>query len=241
MRRKSFWLSVALVVLIAGTVLTTLVLLTQHEPAFYTRSAVPPGPQRKDISGRFQGRSLALLTSIRAGGSRDGNWGGTFSEEELNSYFEEHFLAWGLADELLPEGVSEPRVAFEQDRLRFGFRYGMPPLSTIVSIDFRVWLAQAEPNVVVLELKGVHAGSLPITAQSLLENISEALRRHNVQVAWYRHQGNPTAAVKFQTDQPRPAFQLLRLDLKPGMLTVVGHSNEPLQDFTPTALAPTGN
>src|SRR5205823_2782932 len=125
-------------------------------------------------------------------------------------------LTWRQADSLLPDGVSQPRVAFEQDRLRIGFRYGTSLWSTIVSIDFRVWLAKGEPNAVVLQLKGVHAGSLPISAQSLLENISEALRRYNVQVMWYRHQGYPTAVVKFQTDQPRPTCQLLQLDLKPG-------------------------
>jgi hypothetical protein len=86
-------------------------------------------------------------------------------------------------------------------------------------------LAKGEPNVVVLELLGMHAGALPISAHSLLVDISETLRQQNVQVTWYRHEGNPTAALKFQTDQIRAAAQLQRLDLTPGKLTIRGHAN----------------
>ena len=233
MYRRSLCLSLALVVLIVSTVLTTLVLLTQHVPAFYVRSAVPPAPQRINVSANFLVRAKIFLDSIKSEGNRDSgngwNWGEHFSEEEVNSFFEENFLTWNVADKLLPPGVSEPRVAFEKDRIRLGFRYGSPPWSTIIAIDFRVWLAQGEPNVVVLELSGVHAGSLPISAQSLLENISETLQRHNdilnIQVSWYRHKGNPTAALKFMSDQAQSPWQLLRLDLNPGMMTVAGHSN----------------
>jgi hypothetical protein len=240
MRRKSLWLSLGLLTLIAGVVLTTLVMLSQHEPSFYARCAVPPGPQRTELSKEFFAVSCQLVSSIKNGGHREtGDWGARFTDTQLNSYLEEHFLTDGMADKLLPEDVHEPRIAIEKDRLRLAFRYGRRPWSTIISIDFRVWLAKGEPNVVVLELQGLHAGALPISAQSLLEEISEGLRRHNIQVSWYRHQGNPTAALTFQTDQPRPTAQLRQLDLQPGMVTLVGHSSEPLP--RPTGLAPRGD
>jgi hypothetical protein len=227
MRRKSLFLSLALAVMMASTVLTALVLLTRHIPAFYIRSAVPPGEQRKELSADFCTKLKTLLDSIMDASPTPtpSVWRGQFREEEINSFFEENFLTWGLAD-ILPDRISEPRISFEQDRIRLGFRYGSPPWSTMVSMDFRVWLAQNEPNVVVLELMGVHAGSLPISAQSLLEGLSEALRRKSIQVSWYRYHGNPTAALKFQNDQARATCQLIQLDLKPGMLTIVGQSNE---------------
>src|SRR5579862_1149229 len=224
MRRKSFWLSVGLVVMMASAVVVALVLLTQHVPAFYIRSAVAPGPQRKKVSGEFSIRSNNFIETIK--NPTASQWGELFSEEEINSFFEEDFLTFRLAEKLLPEGVSEPRIAFEQDRIRLGFRYESALWHTTISMDFRVWLARGEPNVVVIQLKGVHAGSLPISAQSLLEDISEALRRHGIQVSWYRHEGNPTATLKFQSEQVRPTCQLLQLDFKPGTLTIVGHSND---------------
>src|SRR5207247_5107671 len=131
-------------------------------------------------------------------------WHGTFSEAQINSYFEEHFISSGFASRLLPDSVAAPRVVLEDDKIRLAFRYGTPPWSTIISIDFRVWLAPKERNVVVLELQSLHAGSLPVSAQSLLEQLSEALRKRNIEVTWYRHNGNPTAVLRFQTAAPRP-------------------------------------
>jgi hypothetical protein len=223
MRRKSLYLSLALAVMMVATVVTALGLLTRHVPAFYIRSAVPSGQQRRNFSLDFVTKSLSFLNSINNPSPTTSEWIVHFNEEQINSFFEEDFWSSGLA---LPQGISEPRVSFEQDRIRLGFRFGSPPWSTLVTLDFRVWLAQSEPNVVVLELKSVHAGALPISAQSLLEDLSETLRRHNIQVSWYRHQGYPTAALKFQNDQPRPTCQLLQVELKPGILTVWGQSSE---------------
>ena len=136
---------------------------------------------------------------------------------------------------LLPDGVSWPRVRFEPDRIRLAFHYGRGLWATVVSIDLRVWQPVNEPNVVALELEGFHAGALPISAQSLLDQISEMLRQHNVQVTWYRHNGHPTAATKFQSDQPRPTAQLQQVELKPGMLVITGHSGDSLP-FAPPPL-----
>jgi hypothetical protein len=112
--------------------------------------------------------------------------------------------------------------------------------STIVSIDLGVWLAAKEPNVVVLELKGLRAGSLPISAQSLLERISEAARSQALEVTWYRHNGNPVAVLRFQPYQNRPTFQLQRLELGQGTLLITGRSLDPisLPVSIPTARLP---
>ena len=237
MRRKSLWLAVAMLLLVGGGVLAALAALTQHEPAFYARCASPPGEQRRELSKDFSLRKFAAFTtSIYNGGNRQtGVWRGSFTEADLNSFFAEEFLSTGLADKLLPEGISDLRVCLEQDRMRLGFRYGSPPWSTVVSITFRVWLAKGESNVVVLELQSLHAGALPISAQSLLDQMSEVLRQHNIQMTWYRHNGHPTAAIKFQSDQPRPSAQLQQVELKPGMLVITGRSNDLLPTPPPPA------
>src|SRR5262249_38998119 len=151
-------------------------------------------------------------------------WQASFTEAQINSYFEEDFLTSRVAEKLLPEEVAAPRVAIEQDKIRLAFRYGTPPWSTIISIDFRVWLAPKERNVIVLELQSLHAGSLPISAQSLLEQLSEVVRKRNIDVMWYRHNGNPAAVLRFQSDQPRPTVQLRQLELRNGLLRLVGRS-----------------
>ncbi len=127
--------------------------------------------------------------------------------------------------------LSEPRVAIEPDKLRVGFRYGMGSWSTVVSIDLRVWLVAKEPNVVALEFEGMHAGALPISSQSLLENASQTARRHDIDPTWYRHNGHPVLLLRFQAGRSRPTFQLQQFELHAGVLSIAGHS----LDTTPQA------
>jgi hypothetical protein len=224
MRRKSILLAISLLALAGCGVLAVLALMARHEPEFYRRVAVPPGAVRKNQSRAFKTEFTQLISNIA---SHDVVWTSTFTEAQLNSFFAEDFIDSGCAEKLLPEDVREPRVVLEQDKIRLAFRYGTPPWSTIISIEFRVWLAPRQYNVVVLELQSLHAGSLPISAQSLLEQLSDTMRRHNIDVTWYRHKGNPAAVLRFGGDQARPSVQMRRLEVHNGTLTIVGGSVEP--------------
>ena len=67
----------------------------------------------------------------------------------------------------------------------------------------RIWLAKEESNVAALEIQGMHLGALPVSAQSILERLSEAADSNNVKLSWYRYNGNPVAILRFQSDQRR--------------------------------------
>jgi hypothetical protein len=156
-------------------------------------------------------------------------WQGRFRQDAINSFFDEQFVpdGWAKDKKVLPDGASEPRIAIDPDRIRLAFRYDTGLFSTVISIDMRVWLALKEANAVVLELEGLHAGALPIAAQSLLEQISEALRQNNIEVTWYRHEGNPVAVLRFQADQDHPTYRLEHLVLHPQGIEIRGRSSEP--------------
>jgi hypothetical protein len=151
-----------------------------------------------------------------------------FTDKQINSFFDADFGRLCRADKILPEGISAPRVAIEPDKIRLAFRYGTGPWSTVVSIDLRVWLAAKEVNVVALELQALHAGSLPVSAQSLLERIYETARQQNIDVSYYRHNGNPVALLRFQADQRTPTVQLQRLELQQGLIRISGRSIDPV-------------
>ena len=227
MHRRSITLTIAIVVFLTGGTGTTLALLLRHEPAFYTRAALPEGAPRSKCSGVFVGELARLFAGI----SDKRQWDARFTEEQINSYCQEDFLKEHPDDRPLPERVSEPRVALEPDRFRVGFRYGTGLWSTVVSIDLRVWLVAKEPNMVAFEFQGMHAGALPISSQSLLESASETARRHDIDSTWYRHNGHPVLLLRFQAGRSRPTFQLRQLDLHPGMLYIGGRS----LDTTPQA------
>ncbi len=222
MSRKSFQFGIGILLLL-GSIGTVFALLLSHEPAIYTRTTPPAGEERRRLSGACQSELLGLYTKIHD--KFPPTWNAQFTETSINSYLEEDFVRSRLAEKILPEGISAPRIAIEPDKIRLAFRYRVGPWSTIISIDMRVWLAtKREPNVIGLELQGLHAGSVPIAAQSLLEQISETAHQNGLEVMLYRYNGNPVALLRFQADQPNPTIQFTDLRLNPGCISISGRS-----------------
>lgn len=220
MSRKSVCWTTGIGLLMVGGALVILGILLRHEPAFYRRSAMAPGMARKKHSDDFLKQASALVSDM----SDVREWSAQFTCEQINSFVEEDFRKPGVEDDILPADINDPRIDIEADRLRIGFRYGKGLWSTIVTIDLRVWVAKNEPNVVGLEVQGIYAGALPINAQSLLEHVSEAARRKNIEVNWYRYEGNAVAILRFQNRRSRATVQLQQLELHPGKLMIQGRS-----------------
>lgn len=223
MSRRSFLVALGLVLFGSVSVGATVYSLLHYEPGHYRRAAVPPGEHRVKLSNEFFKEFCSFVNSIST--DPDG-WFGEFSDERINSYLDEQFMRCGLGDKILPEGVSEPRVIFDDERLQFAFRYRSRLVNTVVSISARVWLPKADTNVVAVQLHGVRAGALPFTAQWLLERISESARQNGIEVNWYRHEGHPVALLRFQADQARPTLQLTAIQIEHGKITIHGRSAE---------------
>ncbi len=218
MYRRSFPRTIGILGVLFGGVVIVLVCLARHEPERYTRSGVPAGPERQRLSEDFYSAFTGMINDSNGNDS----WNAHFTEEQVNGFFEEGFVQSGLNRQMLPDRISAPRVGFDDDKVRIAFRYGCGFWSTIVSIDFRVWVTKT-PNVVCLELVGSHAGALPINAQSLLKRISdELMRQGSIQVSWYRHDGRPVVLLSFQADQPRTTLQLTEIKVAANSITIHG-------------------
>jgi hypothetical protein len=230
MRRKSLALTIAILVMLAAVTGTTLILLLRHEPAFYLQAAISPGPRRSKCSGEFIGELARLFAGI----SDKRQWDGRFTADQINSYCQEDLLKEHSEDQAPPHGISEPRVALDPDRIRLALRYGTGLWSTVISIDLHVWLVARETNVIALEFEQIRAGALPISSQSLLEQASDAARRHDIDATWYRRHGHPVLLLRFQAGRSRPTFQIQKLDLHAGMLCISGVSLDttPQADFS---------
>jgi hypothetical protein len=233
MRRRSLILALLVVVVLMVGVGTALALLIHHEPTYYRRAAIPRGHQRYTWSRGFQEEFTQLCNALQRD---DIPWSAQFAAEQINGFLQEEFLESGIDEKMLPDKVSDPRVAIDADRFRLGFRYGYGGWSAIITIDMRLWVAQGEPNTVGLELLGLHAGALRINAQSLLEHVSEAARRSGVDVSWYRHDGHPVALLRFGPDQPRTTVHLRHVELQPGRLVIQGGCTSAV-GTTPSATA----
>ena len=223
MSRRSFLVAVGIVLLLGCTVAGSLYALLSYEPGHYRRAAVPPGEERCQLGQECFKELMEFIDAVK--NDHDG-WYCRLGDRQINSYLEEKFVHSGLSEKFLADRVSEPRVVFTPELVRLAFRYRSRLVSTVVSIDLRVWLPKGEGNVVAIQLESLRAGALPFKAQWLLEQISETARQNGVEVDWYRHAGHPVALVRFQADQPRPTLQLKKIQLEAGQLTVTGRTGE---------------
>lgn len=230
-RRQLYSLLGATALLLAGVAII-LGILVKHEPAFYRRAAMLPGPDRQRLGQEFLVTTTAFLNLVTNGQA----WLLCANQEQLNAHLQEE----GCGQTSLftyPEGVTEPRVEFGNDHIRIGFRYGSGLRSAIVSVDMKTWLVAKEPNVIALELCDLSVGGLSLGSHALMEYVSEAAREWNADVTWYRSGHHPIALIRLQANQSRPTLQLKRLEVTPGQLLIHG---KPTGDLAPAGEPATG-
>ena len=95
-----------------------------------------------------------------------------------------------------------------------------------MSLEVKAWKVPGQINTLAVEIVSLQAGSLPLSTGVILEDISEAVRRWNVEVTWFRHDSHPVAILRFQADQSRPTFQFDGVVLNDGKLTISGRSTD---------------
>ena len=223
MRRRalSCLLALVIVAVIGGILLLTI----KHEPRFYSLATIAPGAERLQRSKQCVKQLFALSSRFVDG---QGKWSYEFSEEDINSFFEEDFVRLGDAEALAKIGITSPRIRFEDDRIRLGFRYGNGFWSTVLSYDIRIWLAPQDVNVLVVEFLNRQIGGLPIASQTMLNEIKELSRNKNLDVSWFRSDdNNPVAVIRLPSSRARHFAQLLAIDVTAGRLTIGGQCNEP--------------
>jgi hypothetical protein len=219
-RRRPLFLAIGLLFLVLLAGVGILGYVIKREPKFYTAAAQPGDYETREKASRLLTRIQDLKNDIRT----KSEWGETFTVEELNCFFAEMMVEKGSFTGLLPDGFHSPRVAIDGDRLKLGFRYGQGFWSTVIWIDLRIWLVAEETNLMAVEVCDLRAGQLGVGTQSILDAIGDTARGSNIDVTWYRYNGNPVGLFRFFPDQPRPASQVLTLKVCAGEIVIAGRS-----------------
>ena len=225
--RRSMKISFLVVSLLIVGGLAFLYFTIRHEPEWFQKAAIPPGEERKQDSIQFEGDALKLRNQITQE-NRD-EWSFATTDKLVNSWLAEDFYHHKF-DEYFhkPDQVREIRVAFRNGKLLVACRYGPnDTLSTIVSLEAKIWLSPSEPNVLAVEFDSLRAGSLPFGIKSFQDRITDLARQQNIDVEWFRNDGKPTALLRFQADRREPTFQLLELSLRDGEFAIRGRSLDP--------------
>ena len=225
MRRRSLFKTAAILFTLIALTIGIVGWLLKQEPDFYVRENASLAGEKDSVqSGKVVTRLNELMEDMRS--SQKGEWGATFSADELNAFFREREsginpLTKGLVANL-PDPRVGPRVAIEDDRLRIAFRYGEGFQSTVVQMELRMWLVKDQSNLVAVEIVRFQAGALPLPKSWVIDDIAATARGLSADVNWYCRGGNPVALCKLYANQNRPETQITTLRIGDGGLSIGG-------------------
>jgi uncharacterized protein YpmS len=185
---------------------------------FYV-AALELDPQALETGSReLESRATVLYSEAR----QAGQWRAAFTAEQINGW-----LALQLAEvyaDALPEVISEPRVAIDDDRLTLGFRARRGGVETIVSADASVMLT--DDGEVAIRLHSVQAGALPLPVMQIADDVSKACQRFSLPVRWTQVDGQPVALVDVNRRLGTKKAQIVfdAVELRDGAIFLAGHT-----------------
>jgi hypothetical protein len=219
------------------TLVAGLAVTVKHQPNFYRQCRLPPSEARRTSANNFLRNFVQMMAYIK---DRQELWGCDATETEINSFFEETFVQLGEAESLGKLGISAPCLVLDGNEVRMAFRYGSGWFSTVISYDLKIWLVPKEPNVVAVQVLRARAGALPISCQSILQQLAEFAGKQNYKVTFYRHEGTPVAIVNLQPDQT-PTATLTMLSFSDNKMVIRGKTSEHSMSSPPQIkMAPIG-
>lgn len=222
MLKRSWWISLFVLLLLLGGLGGAGYGILSHQPAFYLEAQVPIGQAREQASRDFEQRVISLANDATY--SRE--WKFSCTTEQINSYFVEDFLKTQLS-KMLPSHVHDLRLQFQNDEIQLGFQYGRGQVKSVISLHLKAWLAQRDPNTLVIEVISLKAGAMPIAIKAFHEEIAEQLRSQNIKALWYRKDGHPTVVMKFQADRREASFHFKHLEISQGRFYLEGETLDP--------------
>jgi hypothetical protein len=229
MKRRSKIVAVSLgslALLSAGAAAYVLREIDEVQP-FYA-AAIQADPQELETAGR---RAEDRVEALREDAKRRGRWETVFTDEEVNGWLavilEEKYA------ELLPSGVTDPRVAFTPGGCQIGYRYQGRRIDAVVSVEGDAYMDADDMPAV--RLRAARFGGLPLPMSRVVEEISASAAKLKIPIRWSEQEGDPvllaSVADALSTDDERR--QLERLELRDGELLLAGRA-EPLPKPTKT-------
>ncbi len=184
-------------------------------PQFYRqelRREVAPEVRRQQAEELVE-QTLQLVKEIQ----QADHWSERFTEEQVNSWLVEKLPQ--QKSKWLPPGVSQPRVKFSEETIQLAFHYEYQRWSTVVSCEIRPHMT--EPNVLAVEIRGAHAGLIPLPLENVLTEISARLKKAGWPVQRTKSGGYDVFLVDLnRTGGDQPVLEAV--DLEQGALELSG-------------------
>ncbi|MGL6073111.1 MAG: hypothetical protein ACRC8S_03000 [Fimbriiglobus sp.] len=227
-RRRSmvFVLLILLVAIAAG--LGGLGWMLSRQPAFYDSALKDDFDDSARASDLFT-RVTELQQDIRISKPE---FGASFTADEINSFLRIGLAKGGSLEGSLDSRVQDPRVAIDGDKITIAARYQAMPFEQmqsentkiVVSVELRAWVVSKRQNTIAVEVVRCLAGGVPVGAQRYLDRMSEVCRDANIDVTWYRMNGNPVGLFQLYADQVQPTTQVRLFKIDDKKITLSGKS-----------------
>jgi len=184
--RIGILLGCGVLLVVCGTLLVVWK-MSQQVPEFYVQALEVDPAKQEEASDQMLERATALASDVR----QEGRWKALFTAEQINGW-----LAVDMVKnhpDLLPRSVGDPRVAIEPDKVTVACRFQRGQIDTVLSLTADVYLS--EPNVAALRIRKARAGMLPLPLEKVLERISEAANRLNLDIRRRQAEGDPVILI----------------------------------------------
>jgi len=191
--------------------------LQEVEP-FYERAVSIEPPQLASASEELKVRVASLVNHSQ----RPSPWSTEFNQAHINGWLALSLFAQYA--EQIPSTISDPRIAFEEGKIKIGLRYREGNINTVVTV---VAVPQInDTDMLGIRLESAHAGALPISTKKIAKQIAKAAEKLKVPLAWTEESGSPVAlfplaAAISSVGQRR---QLETLEIADGTLRVAGRT-----------------
>jgi hypothetical protein len=193
--------------------------IRQVRPFYAAAIRVEP-KELQSASQRMENRVAALYSDAKTAGE----WTSVFSDDEVNGW-----LAVAMDKnhgDILPDEVSDPRIAFADDRFMLGFRYQGERIDAVVSVEAEAFMA--DDDVAAVRLHDARVGDLPLPMKRVVDSINRGAKRLDLAVRWTHLDGDPVLLLSLvhalSTDEEERQLKLLKL--RDGELLLTG-STEP--------------
>jgi hypothetical protein len=230
-RWKPFAIGAIGILTVLSMLAAAVITMLSQAPAYYRQVDSFSDEDRTAESRLFVQQSSAVFNQIE----NEPSWSGEFRESQVNAWLAGDFER--KHGDLLPRGVSEPRVSFENGCVALAFQFQRGPVTMVISASGRMWLP--ESNYIAFELEGVRAGAMPIPAAYVIQTVSSAAESAGLDLEWKQHDGNPVALLRFGPSDEASAVRVDQVEIKDGVLRVAGRSRG--QGTAPESAAPRGD
>lgn len=219
MRRKKlvFWGAAAFLLLVG--IASGLLWALLRVPDFYAHAAttIPKEPEeRKRAAKQLVQETTNLINDIQ----HSDEWAATFQQDQVNSWFLEELRQSKYRD-VVPEGVSEPRLAIHEGYLQMGFRFQRKSWSGIVSLQLKPWI-EGE-NQLAVEIESIRAGIVPVPLEDMLHQLTQKLVDAGWEVKWNHANGHDVAVINLNKKRNPDSPVLEDLTVADGEVRIRGH------------------